>query len=195
MDIIQTLGVFPVDVKACGIDFLSADSHKWLMGPEGSALFYVAKDKLPLFDDRTIGWLGRDEFWIYDQLDHKPFPSARRFEEGAPNVPGIMAMGESLKLILSVGVDHIAAHNRALCAVLEDGLLAQGWQVRSPRDASASSIVSATKDGLDYNVLAKAMMEAGPVFVVSRRGALRLSPHFYQTKEDMQRAVEVLARV
>jgi cysteine desulfurase/selenocysteine lyase len=187
VDAIQTLGVFPLDVKKCHIDFLSADSHKWLMGPEGAALFYCAKDKLGLINERLIGWMGREGFWNYDQLDLPPDPTARRFEEGAPNVAGTMAMGESLKLISAIGTDRIAARNRTLCRILEAGFAEMGWRVVSPRDeAHASSIVSVVKDGVDPMKVAAELWKQAKVWVVSRRGLLRISPHFYQGEADME---------
>lgn len=193
VDAIQTLGVFPLDVEKCHIDFLSADSHKWLMGPEGAALFYCRKSRLNLIDEHLVGWMGREGFWNYDKLDLPPDPTARRFEEGAPNVAGTMAMGESLKFLLSVGIDRIAARNRQLCAILEEGLTQRGWTIISPRDAAhASSIVSARKDGVYLAALTKRLWDEGKVWAVARRGFLRLSPHFYQDDEHMEKVVALL---
>lgn len=194
LDAIQTLGVFPLNVKELGVDFLSADSHKWLLGPEGAGIFYVAADKLALFKDTSIGWMGRENFTEFHRLDLPPDPTARRFEEGSPNMGGFMAMGESLNLILDVGTDRISSHNRSLCTVLEEGMEAQGWTVMSPRGGKhASSIVTAQKEGIDTAAIAKALLREHKVFCVYRRGFLRMSPHFYETTDDMERTLECLA--
>lgn len=196
VDAIQTLGVFPIDVRKCKIDFLSADSHKWLMGPEGAAIFYCAKEKLGLIDDALVGWYGREAFWNYDQLGAPPDRTARRFEEGAPNVCGVMAMGESLRILLDVGVERIGARNRELCRILETEFAAQGWTVISPRDEKwASSIVSVCKDGVDPVKLAADLWKESKVWVVSRRGYLRISPHFYQSEEELRFLLDRVKRI
>jgi selenocysteine lyase/cysteine desulfurase len=193
VDAIQTLGVFPLDVEECHIDFLAADSHKWLMGPEGAALFYCRREHLDLFPLHMIGWLGRANPGDYDSLDKPAAPGARRFEEGSPNVAGWMAMGESLRLLHSTGLPRIASHNRSLCRELESGLTEAGWSVRSPRDEQkASSIVSATREGEDYNALTARLWKDHRIFAAVRRNALRLSPHLYQTAEEMQRVVAAI---
>ncbi|MCC6546049.1 aminotransferase class V-fold PLP-dependent enzyme [Candidatus Sumerlaeota bacterium] len=196
VDAIQTLGVFPIDVRKCHIDFLSADSHKWLMGPEGAAIFYCAKDKLGLIDDTLVGWYGREAFWNYDQLGAPPDRATRRFEEGAPNVAGVMAMGESLKVLAAVGIDRISVRNRTLCRILESGFAAQGWTIISPRDEkNASSIVSTWKQGIDPTKLAAELWKQSKVWVVSRRGYLRVSPHFYQSEAEMEFLLEGVKRI
>ncbi len=193
VDGIQTLGVHPIDVKRCNIDFLSADSHKWLLGPEGSAIFYVARDRVPLFREDLIGWMGRQRYWEFEKLDLPPDPTARRFEEGSPNIAGILSMGASLDLIQNTGVESIFPHNRTLCRRLEGHLERNGWEIVTPReDASAASIVSARKEGADPAAVAKQLWERCKGWCVARRGFLRLSPHFYQTVEDMDRVGEAL---
>ncbi|MBI1291522.1 aminotransferase class V-fold PLP-dependent enzyme [bacterium] len=194
VDAIQTLGVFPLDVTECAIDFLAADSHKWLMGPEGAALFYCAKDKLNLIQDHLIGWLGRENIADYDTLNKPPAASARRFEEGSPNVAGWMAMGESIKFLAELTPARVSEHNRSLCRALESGLEAAGWNVRSPRDEKwASSIVSATHDRVDYGALTAWLWNEHRIFAAVRRNALRLSPHVYQTEDEMARVVAAVA--
>jgi selenocysteine lyase/cysteine desulfurase len=196
VDAIQTLGAFPIDVKALGIDFLSADSHKWMMGPEGAGIFYVRRDRLPLFREDVVGWLGRANFTEFHRLDLPPDPTARRFEEGAPNMGGFIAMGASIDLLVRTGPDRIAAHNRALCRVLEEGFTRLGWQVISPRDeAHASAIVCAHREGTDVARVAATLRRDHAIFGVVRRGFLRLSPHFYETTDDMRRVVEALAAI
>ncbi len=193
VDGIQTLGVHPLDVKRCNIDFLAADSHKWLMGPEGSAIFYVSRDCIPLIHEDLVGWMGRQRYWEFDRLDLPPDPTARRFEEGSPNIAGILAMGASLDLILKTGVENIFPHNRSLCRRLEGHLENNGWEIVTPReDQRAASIVSARKDGTEPHEAVRELWERAKAFCVARRGFLRLSPHFYQTVEHMDRVGEAL---
>lgn len=196
VDAIQTLGAFPMDVKRCHIDFLSADSHKWLLGPEGSAIFYCAKDKLDCLDESLIGWMGREGFTQFERLDLPPDPTARRFEEGAPNIAGILAMGESFRVLLETGIDKISAHNLALCRVLRQGLEDLGWTVVAPAEEKhAASIVPAWKEGVNPAEVVPQLWKKHDIWAAARRDFLRLSPHFYQTEDDMHRVLRAVADV
>jgi selenocysteine lyase/cysteine desulfurase len=196
VDAIQTLGVFPLDVKKCQIDFLSADGHKWLMGPEGAGIFYTPKKNLSLIDETLVGWMGREGFTEFDRLDLPPDPTTRRFEEGAPNVGGIMALGGSLDLFLSVGIERIQEHNRSLCRELVEGLEDIGWKTVCPKEEQfASSIVPAFKEGVDCAQIVAKLWENGKIWAAARRGFLRLSPHFYQTSDDIQAVLATLKKV
>jgi len=196
VDAIQTLGVFPLDVKKCHIDFLAADSHKWLMGPEGAGIFYVAKERLEMIDPALVGWMGRRNFGQYEKMDHPPDPTARRFEEGSPNVAGTLAMGESLRFLLETGIDRIAVHNQSICRVLREGLVDLGWSVATPAAADCSaSIIAAHRPGVDSQATASAMWKEGKVWAAARRGFLRISPHVYQTEDDMRHILETVKKV
>lgn len=196
VDAIQTLGVFPLDVKKCRIDFLAADSHKWLLGPEGAALFYCAHERMKDLSRAPIGWMGRHNFTQFDRLDHPPDPTARRFEEGAPNIAGWTAMGESMRLMLGVGIDNIARHNLSLCAFLREGLQELGWEIGTPADpARHASIVASHRKGTNASEIVPKLWDTGRVWAAARRDMLRLSPHFYQTEDDMRHVLATLRKV
>ena len=195
VDAIQQLGAFPIDVGETGIDFLSADSHKWLLGPEGAGIFYVDQHRLGMFDDTFCGWLGRKGFDDYNARDLPPDPAARRFEEGAPNQVGVQGMSASLTLLNEVGIDVVAARIRENCRVLEEGLRGLGWEQISPRDeAHASGIVTFRHEHRNPEDIVRALGER-KILCSTRRGFLRMAPHFYQTPEEMQRVVDEVARV
>ncbi len=195
-DAIQTLGAFPLDVDECNIDFLAADSHKWLLGPEGAAIFYCREEHINKIDEDLIGWLGRCDFINFDDLEAKPDVTARRFEEGAPNIAGTLAMGESLKLLLDIGIDRIMEHNLSLCDQLIAGMSELGWDVVAQKDkASRASIVASRKEGVDAKEIVPQLWKEGKVWAAARRGFLRLSPHLYQTEKEMQQILETVAKV
>jgi selenocysteine lyase/cysteine desulfurase len=105
-----------------------------------------------------------------------------------------MSMGESIRFLAGLTPERTSAHNRSLCRVLEAGLEGAGWHVRSPRDEQwASSIVSATKDGVDYGKLTTWLWANHRIFAAVRRNALRLSPHVYQTQDEMEKVVQAVA--
>ena len=108
VDAIQSLGVIPMDVKAFNIDFLSADAHKWLLGPEGIGIFYCRRELAEQLTPPLIGWKSvRNEF-SFESPDFELKVDALRFEEGSMNVMGILGLGAAVDLLNEVGVDAVA---------------------------------------------------------------------------------------
>ena len=108
MDAIQSIGVKPFDVQACQADFVMADGHKWMLGPEGLAVFYCRREWIPRLTLRQFGWHMVEALGDYDRKDWRPAASARRFECGSPNMLGVHALHASLGLLLEVGVDQVS---------------------------------------------------------------------------------------
>jgi len=95
--------------EACGIDFLSADGHKWMLSVEGCGVFFCARRSLDLLTPRIVGWRSVTDNHDFDRYHMDLQPSAGRFEEGTPNVPGIFALGAAIDLLLEIGVEAIGA--------------------------------------------------------------------------------------
>lgn len=199
VDAIQSLGAFPVDVEAMGIDFLSADGHKWLLSPEGAGIFYCRQDLAPLLHPAIVGWMN-----VVDPHNHGDYhfqfqSDARRFEPGAMNIPGILAMGESIKLVLEVGIHEIAARIDALTTRLCEKLEAKEYRVFSPRRLpdERSGILVFDPPYPDTRITPSveqiiADLEKRGTYIVVREGRLRCSPHFYNTVEQIDALVEAL---
>jgi selenocysteine lyase/cysteine desulfurase len=107
VDAIQSIGVKPLDVEACHADFVMADGHKWMLGPEGLALFYCRSDWLERLDLKQYGWHMVEAMGDFDQRDWQPASTARRFECGSPNMLGIHALHASVSLLLEIGIQPI----------------------------------------------------------------------------------------
>jgi len=103
VDAIQSLGVLPVDVKSMHVDYLSADGHKWLLGPEGAGVFYCRRELLEHTRPATIGWMNVVDAQDYGNYDYTLRPDAGRFECGSYNVPGLLALKGSVELLTAVG--------------------------------------------------------------------------------------------
>jgi len=192
VDAIQSLGCFPIDVERCGIDFLSADGHKWLLSVEGCGLFYCARRALGLLTPRVVGWRSVAENWNFDEYHFQLQPGAGRFEEGTTNTPGIFGLGAAIDLLLEVGVEDIGERVLALTDRLVRGLLERNARVLSPRsDGRASGIVSFTLPDEPVEESTRRLVERG-VFVVARRGGVRASPHFYNSEEEIDRLLGAL---
>jgi selenocysteine lyase/cysteine desulfurase len=100
VDAIQSMGVLPIDVRAMNIDFLSADGHKWLLGPEGAGVFFCRRELLPTLRPLSVGWMNVVNDQDYGNYDLTLKPDARRFECGTHNIPGLLALKASLELLL-----------------------------------------------------------------------------------------------
>jgi len=193
VDAIQALGVHPIDVKRMNIDFLSADGHKWLCGPEGLGVFYCRRELLGHLRPTCIGYLCmKSDFDTTERrLDLRD--DARRFDSGAYNLAGIAALGASLELLLETGVEEIQRQVKFLTDLLVEGLRRKGWQVHSPRTPSEwSGIVSFSSDKHDLQMLRKHLLGEFRIVVSRRLGRLRASPHFYNSKDEIEQLVTAL---
>lgn len=198
VDAIQSVGVMPVDVAAMGIDFLAADGHKWLLSPEGCGVFYCRGELAGRLHPNVVGWMNMVDASNYGDYRFEFQPDARRFEPGSYNVPGVMALGASLQLLLEVGIDAVWARVEALTARLCQGLAHRGYRVFSPRgDAERSGIV--TFDPPEPTVRPTpppasivAELEKRGIVIVVREGRLRASPHFYNTPQQIDALIDAL---
>ena len=196
VDAIQSVGVLPVDVQAMGIDFLAADGHKWMLGPEGCGIFYCREDLAPLLRPNVVGWMNMVDANNYGDYRFELLPDARRFEPGTYNIPGIMALGASLDLILATGIDEIWSRVDALTSRLCDGLTAKGYRVFSPRGPhERSGIVTFTSanDNKPSHAQIVNELQRQEIIIVLREGRLRASPHFYNTPQQIDRLLDALA--
>lgn len=192
VDAIQSVGVLPIDVKAARIDFLAADGHKWMCGPEGAAIFYVAESRLDELDVLEYGWTNIDRKQTFIGCPTDLLPDARRFEAGSLNTNGIYGLRAAIDLLLEIGIDTIAAAALRVANELAEGLESIGWRVGSPRPG-ASPIVGATPPDVEKSLLwFHRRLEEEGVVCAPREGMLRFSPHFYNDGGEVARVVEVL---
>ncbi len=198
VDAIQSLGVFPVDVQELGIDFLSADGHKWLLSPEGCGLFYGRRELLTKLHPNVVGWMNMVDSSDYGHYRFEFEATARRFEPGSYNIPGILALGASLKLLLDTEIDRIWSRIDAVTGRLRDGLADKGYRVFSPGEPhERSGIVSfdpppeAVRATPPIAKIVDALEQWG-IIIVERAGRLRASPHFYNTADQVDALLEAL---
>jgi cysteine desulfurase/selenocysteine lyase len=192
VDAIQSVGCFPIDVEKCGIDFLAADGHKWMLSVEGCGIFFCSKRVQELITPRIIGWRSVRNNRDFDTYHMDLQPGAGRFEEGTPNTPGIFALGAAIDLLLELDVSAIGERVLALTDRLVDGLRARGAELRSPREpGEASGIVSFALPGQEPGHTVR-RLRAEKIFVIERRGGVRASPHFYNSEDEIDRLLATL---
>lgn len=193
IDAIQSLGAVRFDVQAYQADFVMADGHKWMCGPEGLGVFYTtpeAREKLRL---TQYGWHMMKNTHNYENKPWKIHPSARRFECGSPNMLGIHALSASLSLLLEMGMEVI----ESLVIEKSDFLIEeivknnQLTLLSRRREQLKSGIVTFTHKNISNDALYKYLQENGVVCAL-RGGGIRLSPHFYNTTGELTKALELL---
>jgi cysteine desulfurase/selenocysteine lyase len=189
VDAIQGLGAFPVDVRTSHIDFLSADGHKWLMGPEGCGVFYIRKDVQDSVEPVEFGWTNVASYGDYASRDMTLRPDAGRYECGTLNTIGCYGLRAAIEFILDVGVPRIAAQVQALGDQLAEGAARKGYQVLGQRTpANGAGIVSVRKPSLDSRQIVRHLKD-NAIAAAPRQGWVRMSPHFYITAEEIERAI------
>ncbi|HPF40775.1 MAG TPA: aminotransferase class V-fold PLP-dependent enzyme [Phycisphaerae bacterium] len=190
VDAIQSLGCVPIDVRAMKIDFLSADGHKWMLGPEGAGVFYCRHELLGLLRPSVVGWLGMKNAMDFSRYQLEFRDDARRFDGGSYNLAGIWGLGASIDWLLSIGIDAIWDRVRLLTDRLIAGVTEKGYRVVSSRDANeASGIVSFVSSTHDHQRIVNHLAQEYRTIIATRHGRLRVSPHFYNTEEEIDQLV------
>lgn len=211
VDAIQGLGVIPLDLSRTPVDFLAADGHKWMLGPEGAGIMFIRQEHLERLRPTGIGpnsiafsgsYLGS----VADYSDaaagyrvarpvqsREMWPAARRFEGGTANAGGILALGASLELLLSFGIDAIWSRLCDLTDQLREMLKSLNFTIRSSASLDRrSGIVSCEVSDDDRRRIAATAKPAG-VVLNFREGLMRFSPHAYTNDSDLDRLRSILA--
>lgn len=198
LDSIQSLGATPIDVQY--LDFLSADSHKWLLGPLGAGIFYANPTLYDRFHPTMLGSWNVHSPGFVAQKEIVFQTTAQRFEIGSMNGLGIMGMKASLEVISKVGIDPIYRRLLTLHRFLKEKLQSIGWEVLSDSypDSALSGIVTARRVGTDLNEVYRKLSEAGVVVSLRwdamKNPLIRFSPHFYNQESEIEQVVDLINR-
>ncbi len=196
LDAIQSLGAFPIEVGLDKVDFLSADAHKWLLGPEGIGIFYARKELIGELNPTLIGWNSVEHALDFDHIHFQLKSSAQRFEEGSHCALSIYALGAAIDLITKIGIERIAARILYLTDLLAEGLQRRGMILTHCLKPEARSGIVTCRLPDDPKGVRLHAMERGlfskNIFVSIRQGNLRFSPHFYNTEEEVNQILKVI---
>jgi len=194
VDAIQSLGIIPMDVREFNIDFLAADAHKWLLGPEGIGIFYCRKELVQTLRPPLVGWKSVQNEFDFDHPVLRLKNDAQRFEEGSQNVMGIFGLGAAIELLLEVGIENIKKRVLDLGEQIIGEAGKRGLTILTPvhREERGGNITIA--GGFDPAAALDSLRERG-IMVNVRGGGLRLSPHFYNTAEDINTVFRNLDRL
>jgi len=193
VDAYQTLGTWPVDVKALGVDFLVSGNLKYLMGIPGIAFLYVRPEVVARLEPTVTGWFGRANPFTATVKELDWSPTASRFDAGTPPVMNAYVARAGMQIINSIGVAKIRAWHERLARRLIEGGRSRGLVLHGTDDVrrktASTAFVVADAHGVE------AAMRTRGVIASARGPVLRLAPHFYSTMDDVDTALDALAAV
>lgn len=193
VDAIQSIGAVDFDAQTIHADFVAADGHKWMLGPEGLGFFYVRREIRDLLKLSQFGWHMVEAVGEFDQREWQPAHSARRFECGSPNMLGIHALSASLSLLLEVGMDKVESqvleNSRYL---LEELASLPNVQCITPAQSSRHAGIISFCFGEKNHESVHNYLNEQRIFCASRGGAIRFSPHFYTPSAQLQYAIDAV---
>lgn len=194
VDAIQGLGGLKLDVERDYVDAFAGDGHKYTLGPEGVAILYISDRILDDIKPTVVGWMSVKDFGHHLDYDLTYRDGALRFECGTLNTVGIYGLGASVDLILEVGPEQIEKHILGLTDYLVERLQASGYEViSSRREGESSGIVNCRHEKYSPKDLYRILLSKN-IVTAPRVGRLRFSPHFYNTREEVDAIINALPK-
>jgi cysteine desulfurase / selenocysteine lyase len=194
VDGMQGLGAFPLDAREAGVDALYAGGAKWMLGLHGVGFLYVRRQLGERLRLTMPGWRSLQDMWDFHNYEQPYASQAMRFEGGTPNLVGALSLVSSIGLFERSGPAAIARHILDLTDRFCDGLRRLGAEIFSARGEGVSSgIVAFSLPGHDSMAVGRALQKDG-IITTHRTGYIRVSPHGYNTHEEIDATLDALER-
>lgn len=190
----QAAGQIPVDVKAADVDIYLSGGLKWLLGGPGVVFMYVKESLIERLETTTTGWFASENMFQFDPYHFDRARDARRFETGTPAMAAVYAANAGMGIIEEIGVDSVRARTQELVATLVGELRAAGFQPRVPDDLERHGGIVMVPLA-DPPSVVQALARQYNIIVDARPGALRISPYFYNTEEELRYLVDSLVTI
>jgi kynureninase len=194
LDVYQSAGAVELHARDWEVDFLIGGTIKWLCGGPACGYLYVRPELQKELAPRLTGWVAHESPFSFASAPMRYTDSVRRFAQGTPNIPGLYSVLPGLQIIEEVGVPTIQSESQRRTEWMIEFALEHGWKVNSPREAEdrGASVMIYVEDG---PAMVKRLAER-KVFVDCRPGVgLRISPHFFNTDEEVREALGILAEL
>ncbi len=188
LDAYQGLGTRPFDAVASGVDFLVGGCAKYLLGASGIAFMYVRNSREIPLQPTATGWFAQADPHAMDIYHHRPHPSARRFESGTPNAPGLFAAEAGLQLLLTAGLDQVAAQIETVTTEIKRAVNDNGWQLVTPPDRHGAMLAVRSSDAPELVT----RLTNRDIVVTERDSNIRIAPHFFNDSGDVERLVSAM---
>ena len=193
VDAIQSLGAVEFDAHEIHADFVMADGHKWMFGPEGMAIFYSTPEARAQLDLKQYGWHMVEAVGDFDRKEWEVARTARRFECGSANMIGIHALNASLSLLLDIGMDQVEDEVAKRSEYLFDKIQSEsGLELVTSTEAGRyAGIVTFRRNSVDNKELYDHLVSQN-VVCAPRVGGIRISPHFYTPYDHLDKVIEMV---
>ena len=194
LDVYQSAGAVELKASEWEVDFLIGGTIKWLCGGPACGYLYVRPDLQAELQPRLTGWVAHDAPFDFAPSPMRYTDSVRRFAQGTPSIPALYSVLPGLQIIEEVGVETIRRESERRTEWMIDFAADRGWKVNSPREVNqrGGSVMIYVEDG---PAMVRRLAER-KVFVDCRPGVgLRMSPHFFNTDEEVQEAMRILAEL
>ncbi|MGB9676896.1 MAG: aminotransferase class V-fold PLP-dependent enzyme [Candidatus Bathyarchaeales archaeon] len=198
VDAIQSVGALKVDVKRDGVDFLSTACYKWLLSPSGCGYFYVRKELIEKFEPPFVGWASvkqeifdTADFWDIWHLDLPP--TASRFEVGSPSFISFIGASEAMKMLLEFGIENIERRIIALTDHLINAVKDLGLKLQTPWERQCRSGIVNFRINKPAEVVQR--LRQNGIVVSARANGIRVSPHFYNTEEEIDKLIKEIKKI
>jgi kynureninase len=189
VDVYQTLGVVPFDVRQWGADFVVGGCHKWLCGGPGTAFLYTRPELLPTLQPMTTGWMGHADPFAFEPAPIRYAERAWRFMGGTPSIPAHYVARAALHNLHAVGIDEIRAANLVLSRIVIERAQAAGLQLHSPlADERRTGFVAVDFPG--SQAVSRQLVEERYKHDWRPGCGLRIGPHFYNTEDEVHRFMD-----
>jgi selenocysteine lyase/cysteine desulfurase len=192
LDVYQSVGSLPIDVEALDVDFLGAGVLKYLLGSAGLGFFYCKRELVEKAWPTATGWFADRDIFQMDHTDYSPATTASRFQSGTPPIPAIYAGIAGMELMKEIGIAATREHVLELQRLLIEGIDELGARLVTPRDSEQRGALLCVKSN-DVPTLVGALEQDG-IVTSERDSNLRISPHAYNTVEDVETVLEALRR-
>lgn len=191
VDGIQAVGAVPVDVKQMKIDFMSCGVYKWLMSVEGTAFIFLNEEMQERINQKYVGWTSVKDAWNILNYDLTLDDSARRFENGAMNFPGIASLNSAMKMFNSYGLDElhkkIISNTQYLIKKLDEFGIQPSFISKSENELSGIVAFKIKNVNRLNDILL-----ANDIHCAVREGYLRISSHFYNTQDEFDKLIDLI---
>ena len=196
LDTFQSLGTVPVDVQALNPDFVTGGVLKWLCGGPGTAYLYVRPDLGKKLEPRLTGWFAHEHPFTFEVGATHYAEPPYKFMQGTANIPALYTALPGLKIIREVGVDRIREKSRKMTARLIELADQRGWKVNSPRNPEQrAGTVSIDMPNATSEAVCKELLGRDVLVDFRPKAGVRFSPHFYNTMEEIERALQTVDEI
>jgi len=192
LDVYQSAGVLQLNAADWNVDFLIGGTIKWLCGGPSCGYLYVRPDLQRDLRPRLTGWVAHDSPFEFAPAPLRYAKSVRRFAQGTPSIPALYSAIPGLEMIEAVGINEIAAESQRRTESMIEFGRERGWAINTPLEKSQRG--GSVMIGVDDAQHTAERLAEKRVFVDWRPGAgLRVSPHFFNTDEELDEALNILA--